>query len=52
MKEMVELACLDLIDKHLVTNNIFLGIGYSNEKDKYLYILRKKDFETVWLLNG
>ena len=41
MKEMVELACLDLIDKHLVTNNIFLGIGYSNEKDKYLGVSLK-----------
>lgn len=36
LKEMVELACLDLVDKHLVTNNISLVIGYSNEKEKYL----------------
>ena len=41
MKEMVELACLDLIDKHLVTNNIYLGIGYSNEKDKFLGVSLK-----------
>ena len=41
MKEMVELACLDLVDKHLVTNNIFLGIGYSNEIDKYLGVSLK-----------
>lgn len=37
MKEMVELACLDLVDKHLVTNSIFLGIGYSND-DRHLSI--------------
>ena len=36
MKEMVELACLDLVDKHLVTNNISLTIGYSEEKEKFL----------------
>lgn len=36
MKEMVELACLDLVDKHLVTNNISLVIGYSNEEEKFL----------------
>lgn len=36
MKEMVELACLDLVDKHLVTNNISLVIGYSNEQEKFL----------------
>jgi len=36
MKEMVELGCLDLIDKHLVTNNISLTIGYSDEKEKSL----------------
>lgn len=41
MKEMVELACLDLIDKHLVTNHISLGIGYSNEKDKFLGVSLK-----------
>lgn len=41
MKEMVELGCLDLIDKHLVTNNLSLGIGYSNEKDKYLGVSMK-----------
>ena len=41
MKEMVELACLDLVDKHLVTNNLSLGIGYSNEKDKYLGVSKQ-----------
>ena len=41
VKEMVELACLDLVDKHLATNNIFLGIGYSNEQDKYLSVSLK-----------
>ena len=41
VKEMVELACLDLVDKHLATNNIFLGIGYSNEQDKYLRVSLK-----------
>ena len=29
VKEMVELKCLELIDKHLVTNNITLRISYS-----------------------
>ena len=41
VKEMVELACLDLVDKHLVTNNIFLGIGYSNEQEKHLGVSLK-----------
>jgi DNA polymerase V len=41
MKEMVELACLDLVDKHLVTNNLSLGIGYSNEKDKFLGVSKQ-----------
>lgn len=41
LKEMIELACLDLVDKHLVTNNISLGIGYSNEMDKYLGVSKK-----------
>ena len=31
VKEMVELACLDLVDKELVTNNLFLSIGYSKD---------------------
>lgn len=31
VKEMVELACLDLVDKQLVTNNLFLSIGYSKD---------------------
>ncbi|MCR5836640.1 MAG: DNA repair protein [Lachnospiraceae bacterium] len=30
LKEMVDLLCLDLVDKHLITDNIFLHIGYSN----------------------
>ena len=29
VKEMVELKCLELVDKHLVTNNISLRISYS-----------------------
>ena len=33
---MVELACLDLVDKQLVTNNISLSVGYSNEKYKFV----------------
>ena len=41
MKEMVELACLDLVDKHLVTNNLSLVIGYSNEHEKYLGVSKK-----------
>lgn len=36
LKEMVELACLDLVDKHLVTNNISLSVGYSNERNKFV----------------
>lgn len=36
LKEMVELACLDLVDKQLVTNNISLSVGYSNEKYKFV----------------
>lgn len=31
LKEMVELNVLDLVDKHLVTNNISLVIGYSKD---------------------
>lgn len=46
MKEMVELACLDLVDKHLVTNNISLVIGYSNEEEKFLGV-SKTIFETT-----
>lgn len=41
LKEMVELACLDLVDKHLVTNNIFLSIGYTNDEEKRLSISKK-----------
>ena len=33
VKEMVEILCLDLVDRGLVSNNISLGIGYS--KDGY-----------------
>lgn len=32
VKEMVELKCLDLVDQHLVTDSIFLYVGY-REKD-------------------
>ena len=31
IKEMVELLCLDLVDRGLVSDNIYLGIGYSKE---------------------
>lgn len=34
VKEMVELKCLELIDKHLVTNNITLRISYSKHAVK------------------
>lgn len=34
LKEMVELGCLDLTDKHLVTANISLSIGYSKDVNK------------------
>lgn len=29
MKEMIELNVLELVDKHLVTNSIYIGVGYS-----------------------
>lgn len=31
IKEMTDLLCLDLVDKHLVTNVVFLNIGYSKD---------------------
>lgn len=31
VKEMVELKCLDLVDQHLVSDSIFLYIGYSEK---------------------
>ena len=31
LKEMVEVSTLDLVDKHLVTNNISLYVGYSKD---------------------
>lgn len=34
MKEMVDSLCLELIEKHLVTNGISLYIGYSSDKIK------------------
>lgn len=34
VKEMVELKCLELVDKHLVTNNISLRISYSKHAIK------------------
>ena len=34
MKEMVEIKVLDLVDQHLVTNNISLYIGYSKDTIK------------------
>ena len=34
VKEMVELACLDLVDKGVVSNNLFLSIGYSKDTIK------------------
>ena len=34
VKEMVELACLDLTDKHLVASDISLSIGYSKDLHK------------------
>lgn len=41
VKEMVELACLDLVDKHVVTDSLFLGIGYSNNEEKILSVSMK-----------
>mgnify|MGYP003291503888 CR=1 FL=1 len=41
MKEMIEINVLDLVDKHLVTNNLSLVIGYSNEHEKYLGVSKK-----------
>ena len=34
VKEMVELGVLGLIDKHVVTNSIYLSIGYSDDMIK------------------
>lgn len=34
VKEMVDLLCLDLVDKGLVTNSLSLYVGYSNSVDK------------------
>lgn len=34
LKEMVDLLCLELVDKNLVTNSISLGIGYSKNAAK------------------
>ncbi len=31
LKEMVDLLCLDLVDQHLVSNNVSLMIGYSKD---------------------
>ncbi len=31
MKEMVDIMCLELVEKHLVTNSVMLGIGYSKD---------------------
>lgn len=35
MKEMVELLTLELVKKHMVTNSIYLSIGYADEKIPY-----------------
>jgi len=43
VKEMVDLNCLELIDKHLVTNNIGLYIGYSKNVIKATGANRKLD---------
>lgn len=34
VKEMADLLCLELVDKHLVTNSITLHVGYSNRIEK------------------
>lgn len=34
VKEMVDLMCLDLLDKNLITDSITLHIGYTNTMDK------------------
>lgn len=34
LKEMVELKCLDLVSQHLVTDSLFLYIGYSKDVHK------------------
>lgn len=46
IKEMVELKVLDLVDNHLVTNHISLGIGYSNDKIKRGLGSMKLDYTT------
>lgn len=35
VKEMVDLLCLDLVDKGLITNSISLYIGYTRERDGF-----------------
>ena len=44
---MVELACLDLVDKHLVTNNLYLYIGYSKDEEEKPLSMQKKMIETT-----
>ena len=46
MKEMVEINVLDLVDKHLVTNHISIGIGYSKDVIKPTGGSRKLDIYT------
>lgn len=47
VKEMVELACLDLVDKHLVTNSLNLYVGYSKDETLKPVSINKKMIETT-----
>ena len=46
LKEMVDLNCLELVDRGLVTNNISLGIGYSKDVIKPAHKSMKLDCYT------
>ena len=43
LKEMVDINVLDLVDKHLVTNSISLGVGYSKDACKPVGVSMKLD---------
>lgn len=46
LKEMVELNCLELTDRHLVTNRIGIYIGYSNHMKKSLNVSKTLSITT------
>ena len=50
VKEMTELLALDLVDKHLVTNQLVLTIGYdvNNLKDSYIEYNGEITIDRYW----